>query len=216
MLCSTKVLTDPKNASIPHSYRYNAALMTPDPAQEARLQDLVSRAQNGDTDAFGSLYDHFFEHVYRYAAFRVPSGLAEDITADVFLKAWEKLHTYKARRGIPFSAWLFRIARHTVIDAYRSRQELEEVPEDLEDGDEFNRAEARVKRRHLLRVVRTAMDRLPNRYQEVLELSFLAELPSAEVARVLRMRRGAVRTLKFRALRKLEEALPPEFRDGSL
>lgn len=178
--------------------------------EEADLQDLVRRSQEGDTEAFAGIYNHYFESVYRFTAFRVPEEMAEDIVADVFVKAWEKIHTYKLRRNVPFGAWIFRIARHTLVDAYRSYQKMEEVPEDIEDSDEFNRAETRVKRKYLLKMVRGAMDELPKRYQEVLHLSYVAELPNDEVARVLKMRSGAARTLKFRALKKLEENLPPE------
>lgn len=177
---------------------------------EGELQQLVHQSQNGDTEAFGKVYDHFFDPIYRYAAFRVPDEIAEDLVADIFVKAWEKIHTYKAQKNVPFGAWLFRIARYTVIDSYRSKQVVEEVPEDMEDTDTLNRAETRVKRRHLLRTVRNAMSELPGKHREILELSYMAGLPNGEIARVLKMREGAVRTLKSRALKKLETLLPPE------
>jgi len=182
--------------------------------EEADLKDLVYKAQEGDTDAFGRIYDHYFESVYRFTAFRVPNEMVEDLVADIFVKAWEKLHTYKVQKNVPFGAWIFRIARHKLIDAYRSQKKLEEVPEDIEDMDELNRAETRVKRKHLLKMVRGAMNELPKRYQEVLQLSYVADLPSDEVARVLKMRNGAARTLKFRALKKLEELLPPDIQEN--
>jgi len=182
--------------------------------EEADLKDLVLQSKEGDTDAFGKLYDHYFDSVYRFIAFRVPEEIAEDLVADIFVKAWEKLHTYKVQRKVPFGAWLFRIARYTLIDAYRAQRKLEEVPEDMEDTDELNRAETRVKRKHLLAMVRGAMDELPKRYQEVLHLSYIADLPSDEVARVLKIRNGAARTLKFRALKKLEELLPSDIQEN--
>lgn len=180
------------------------------PVPEAELQKLVRMSQGGDTDAFGKIYDHFFTPVYRYAAFRLPQEVAEDTTADVFVKAWEKLHTYKPHRNVPFGAWLFRIARHAVIDVYRSQRGFEEVPESLPDTDSLNRAESRTQRNETLQIVRAALDRLPKRYREVLLLIYVSELPHNEVARVLRLSEGGVRILKMRALRKLEEHLPPE------
>jgi RNA polymerase sigma-70 factor (ECF subfamily) len=182
---------------------------------EEQLQRLVLQAQDGDTDAFEQLYLQFFLPIYRYTAFRVPSDIAEDIVADVFVKAWEKLHQYKVRKGIPFGAWLFRIARHTVIDAYRRERHFEEVPDTLADPDLLNRADAGMKNAELLRAVREAMDQLPRRYREILMLSYIADLPTSEVARVLRMTEGGVRILKFRALRKLESFLPPDIRESS-
>ena len=182
---------------------------------EEELQLLVALAQDGDTDAFEKLYLNFFLPIYRYTAFRIDADAAEDIVADVFVKAWEKLHKYKPQRGIPFGAWLFRIARHTVIDAYRRDRDFEEVSEEYADPDALNRADAHTKTADTLRIVRTALDQLPRRYKEILILSYIAELPHNEVARVLRMTEGGVRILKFRALRKLESLLPPDINDRS-
>lgn len=176
---------------------------------------LVRRAQEGDTEAFEKLYEHFFVPVYRYAAFRLPRSIAEDTVADIFVKVWEKLHRYKERRGIPFGAWLFRIARYTVIDVYRSQRGFEEVPEDLPDADPLNHPSRTVEQGELLRIVRAALAELPRRYREVLVLTFIAELPHSEVARVLRMTEGGVRVLKLRALRRLETLLPPEYRNSA-
>lgn len=184
--------------------------MIPPPLEEAALQQLIRQAQDGDTEAFGKIYDHFFVSVYRYCAFRLPKEVAEDTTADIFVKAWEKLHTYKLHRGIPFAAWLFRIARYTVIDTYRTSRGFEEVPESFPDADHFNRAETRLEHTDTLRIVRKALEDLPPRYREVLLLTFVSELPYSEVARVLRMTEGGVRILKLRALRKLEGLLPPD------
>lgn len=182
--------------------------------EEAVVLALVTRAQSGDTEAFGRLYDHFFLPIYRYTAFRVQGELVEDLVSDIFVKAWEKLHTFKARKNIPFGAWLFRIARHTIIDTYRSQRHFEEVSEELADEDVLNRADHSLRQKDLLRIVRGALDQLPRRYREVLLLSYVAELPSREVARVLRSSEGGVRVLKMRALRKLESFLPVEMKNS--
>jgi len=181
--------------------------------QQMVLPEYVRRAQAGDTEAFAKVYDMYFVQVYRYTAFRVPKEIAEDLVADIFVKAWEKLHTYQERKGVPFAAWLFRIARYTVIDAYRTHRGFEEVPETVEDSDIFNRADTKIGREEMLSIVNTAMTKLPERYREVLLLSYMAELPHAEIGRVLKLREGAVRILKHRALRKLEEHLPENIRE---
>ncbi len=177
---------------------------------EAEVRSLVIRAQKGSTEAFGKLYDLYFEAIYRYVAFRLPADVVEDLVADIFVKAWEKLHTYKVRRKVPFGAWLFRIARNAVVDTHRSRKQWEEVPEHMEDTDTFNRTENRVTQKHVLKNVRGAMDRLPSRYREGLQLSYIADLPHDEIAKVMRTSEGSVRILKHRALRKLETLLPPD------
>lgn len=181
----------------------------------AQIRALVAKAQNGDTDAFGQIYDHFFDQVYRFSAFRVPQDIAEDLTADIFVKAWEKIHTYKLRKNVPFGAWLFRIARNMVVDAYRGQKIIEEVPDTLEDHDRLNAADTRVKSKETVVIVRKAMEKLPKRYQDILSLSFLADLPHDEIARILRISEGSVRILKFRALKKLEEFLPPDFEESA-
>lgn len=183
---------------------------------EADLQALIAQAQEGDTEAFAKVYDQFFLPVYRYCAFRLPKEVAEDTTADIFVKAWEKLHTYKIQKSVPFGAWLFRIARYSVIDVYRSQRGFEEMPEDVIDTDQLNRADDRLQRNETLRLVRDALDKLPNRYREILLLTYVSEMPYSEVARVLRMTEGGVRILKMRALRKFETFLPPELRRETL
>lgn len=185
-------------------------MSSPDSLSEAELQELVAKAQDGDTEAFSGVYDHFFIPVFRYVRFRLPAEIAEDTTADIFVRVWEKLHKYKSHRSVPFGAWVFRIARHMVIDAYRAHRVTDAIPDELVDPDLLNRAETRTERADLLRIVRGALDQLPRRYREVLLLTFVAELPHSEVARVLRMTEGGVRILKMRALRKLEGLLPPE------
>ncbi len=191
-------------------FLYTPAPMETERTPEAELQSWIAAAQEGDESAFEKLYGEFFSQVYRYAAFRLPKELAEDVTADVFVKAWEKLHTYKARSGVPFAAWLFRIARHGVIDVYRSQRGVEEVSDALADPDMLNRADTATRRNEVLKAVRSAVGQLPKRYQDVLLLSYVGDLPTSEVARVLRMTEGGVRILKMRALRKLEGYLPPD------
>lgn len=184
--------------------------MSFDIRDEEEIRQLVQRAQEGDTEAFGKIYDYFFTPVYRYAAFRLPSQIAEDTVADIFVKAWEKLHTYTVHKDVPFGAWLFRIARYSVIDVYRTQRGFEEISETLPDPDTWNRADTAVRRKYVLQTVREALEKLPRRYRDVLLLIFVSELSHNEVARVMRMTEGGVRILKLRALRKLETFLSPD------
>lgn len=169
---------------------------------------LVARAQNGDTEAFGKIYDAYLTPIYRYVVFRYPEDLAEDLVSDIFVKAWEKLHTYQDRAGIPFSAWLFRIARHTLIDAYRASRGFEELTEQMEDEDPRSSPEKRMERTLSVARVRSALGELPSTYREVLLLHYVAGLGHREVAKALRRTEGSVRILKLRALKKLETFLP--------
>ena len=173
------------------------------------LKSLVQRAQDGDTESFGKIYDAFLTPIYRYVVFRFPEELAEDLVADIFVKAWEKLHTYKVRAGVPFGAWLFRIARYSVIDAYRSQRGFEEITEDIPDEKRENDPRSRIERNLTVAVVRKALKKLPTDYRDVLLLHYVAGLPHSEIAHSLSMTEGYVRILKFRGLKKLEALLPP-------
>ncbi len=177
---------------------------------EHAIQALVLKARESDTVAFEELYNHFFKPVYRYCAFRLPKEIAEDVTADVFVKVWENLPKYQPHPKIPFGAWLFRIVRNQIVDVYRKEPTMGEMPEDVADHDMFNRADHSTKHKELVNVMKVAMDQLPSRYREILLLSFVSELPTHEVARVLKMTEGSVRILKHRALKKLETYLPPD------
>ena len=183
--------------------------MGPLDTKEQAILKLVKEAKEGSTESFSKFYDHYFEQIYRYAALRVPTEVAEDLVADIFVKAWEKIHMFREQRGVPFGAWLFRIARNEVIDTYRTSKTWEEVDDALIDTDKENRADTEANRAFLLKIVRKAMDNLPRKYSEVLSLCFIADLSHAEAAKVLRCSEGSVRVLKFRALQKLKEELPP-------
>ncbi|OGJ59915.1 hypothetical protein A2881_02155 [Candidatus Peribacteria bacterium RIFCSPHIGHO2_01_FULL_55_13] len=189
-------------------------MVAPKALTSDEVRQLVMEAQSGDTGAFSKLYDFYFPQVFRYCAFRAPAEVAEDLVAEVFVKAWEKLHTYKVQKDIPFGAWLFRVARYTVIDAYRTSRTWEDLDETLEDPDTLNSADGMLRQKEVVRVVRKALNALPRRYRDVLVLHYIAGLPSDEVARVLRLSQGASRILKFRALKKLEQELPSEYREG--
>src|ERR671934_1572197 len=95
---------------------------------DAALDRLVEEARSGDSWAFGRLFDHFYEPIYRYIASRIqrPSD-AEDLTQLVFVKALEALPRYEAR-GIPFGGWLFRLARNAIIDQSRTRRDHHSLP----------------------------------------------------------------------------------------
>src|SRR5690242_16938052 len=94
---------------------------------DAAIERLVADARDGDTWAFGVIFDHYHEAIYRFIASRVnrPSD-AEDLTQHVFVKALEALPRYEAR-GVPFGGWLFRLARNAVIDHVRTRREHSEL-----------------------------------------------------------------------------------------
>src|SRR5512135_2066488 len=96
------------------------------PARLDKERELIKRAQRGDPLAFGELYECHASAIFRFLCAHLNSRMdAEDLTGEVFLKAWLSLPRYN-ERGVPFLAFLFRIARNILVDHYRrsSRQEV--------------------------------------------------------------------------------------------
>jgi RNA polymerase sigma-70 factor (ECF subfamily) len=167
---------------------------------------LIRGAQQADVEAFGELYRRHFERVYRYVAFQVRSEVeAEDLTADVFLRAYRAIGGYQSR-GVPFSAWLFRIARNSVIDFWRRRRPMAPLESVVGASAEVSHDDA-LERALLKEEIATAMARLTDAQRQVLALRFGAGLASAEVARIMKRSEGAVKALQHAGLDTLRRQL---------
>jgi RNA polymerase sigma-70 factor (ECF subfamily) len=128
---------------------------------------------------------------------------AEDITSITFMKAWEKLPAYK-ERGVPFRAWLFRIARNATIDHYRTRRPVESLDEivgfsDPKEPSVSDTFESKLESQEVREMIRA----LTPLQKEVIVLKFLAGFSTSEVAEYLGKGEGAVRAIQMRALRAL-------------
>lgn len=157
---------------------------------------LVEAAQK-DPTKFGELYEIHFERVYAFVARRVHDrDLAEDLTSDVFHKALANLHRFEWR-GVPFAAWLFRIAANAIVD--RSKRAAKEVVEDPPEGSTEMNLEEIDHRARLFRLV----DRLPADQRRVVAMRFAEEKSIREIAQELGRTEGAVKQLQFRALQNL-------------
>ena len=174
-----------------------------------RDEDLVRAAQAGNAAAFGQLYERYFDKVYNYVSFKVGSPAeAEDIAGQVFLRALESLPVYKWT-GVPFQAWLFRIAHNLLVDALRrrARRPSEPLDETMPDRSAVADPEAwlaaKVAREGLLH----AVERLTELQRQVISLKFAAGLKNAEVAHVLGRTEGAVKALQHAAIQSLQRQL---------
>lgn len=171
---------------------------------------LVHQAKSGDADAFAQLYDAYVERVYRFVYFRVTDTMvAEDITSQVFLKAWEHLDRYQAG-GSPFLAWLYTIARNQVIDYYRTYKEsvaLDDIGPLPANGHTLDET---IDGMDDLETMRNAMQYLTEEQQQVLTLKFIAGLSTQDIARMMKKREGAIRALQMRALQTLAKLLEEE------
>ena len=173
--------------------------------------DLARRATAGEAEAFGVLYDRYVDAVYRYVFYRVRNEAeAEDVTSDVFLKALRAMPRYQPRQ--PFLAWLYRIARNSVID--RARRQRPQVPfEDLRlhpGADRIVDPNEQLDRISDSAELRAAIARLTPLQQDVIVLRYVEGLGTGEIARLLGRRDGTVRGIEVRALGALRAALPRE------
>ncbi|MEZ4210388.1 MAG: RNA polymerase sigma factor [Patescibacteria group bacterium] len=166
--------------------------------------NLVIDAQKGDEQAFGQIYDIWATKVYRFIYIKVKDApTAEDITSEVFLKAWERIHQYRPQANAKFSTWLYTVARNTIIDHYRATKTTEisfdDLPEiaDLE-GDEIYQEATDLDK---------ALTQLPAEYEKVLRLRFVDGHSISKVAQIVRKKEDNVRAITSRALKKLREIL---------
>ena len=171
-------------------------------------RQLVLRAQDGDAEAFGHLYDAYMERIYRFIYFRVDDQqTAEDITSQVFLKAWSNLHRFRFSRT-PYLAWLYTIAHNTVIDHYRTRKPttaLEDVQ--LSQPDYSEAVENKIDLAVEMKSIKAAMYNLTSDQQQVLTLRFIDGMSNTEIAQHLGKREGAIRALQMRGLQALAKQL---------
>jgi RNA polymerase sigma-70 factor (ECF subfamily) len=167
--------------------------------------DLVKRAQGGDVNAVGELYDRHHESIFRYVQSRVyDRDLAEDLTGEIFTRMVTSLPGYRLR-GIPFRAWLYRIARNLVVDHYRKESGRVSVP--LYHAESTGEAASNpawiVEHKLTLERVQRALARLDPSQQEVVVLRFLLGLSLREVALTLNKTVAAVKSLQHRGLKAL-------------
>lgn len=177
-----------------------------DPRQEER--ELIRRAKR-DPAAFGELYEQHVERIYSYVFYRTGNRqVAEDLTARVFERALHHIPRYKDK-GVPFSAWLYRIAHNLVANWHRDRSRRPVVALDerilITGASSHPEAEAisHEERSTLLDVVRG----LPADRQQLLILKFVERLSNAQIGEIMGRTEGAIKSLYHRTLSALREEL---------
>jgi RNA polymerase sigma-70 factor (ECF subfamily) len=191
----------------------------PDPGDAAaEVWALVERAQAGEAEAFGLIYDRYMDTVFRFIYFRVGNRqLAEDLTSDTFLRALKRIGSF-TWQGRDLGAWLVTIARNLVADHFKSgRYRLEVTTGDVLDADREDRGpegspEAAVVD-HITNVaLLSAVKQLNPEQQECIVLRFLQGFSVAETAKAMGKNEGAIKALQYRAVRALARLLPDGFR----
>ena len=177
--------------------------------QEYHEEDVLRRASQGDRDAFGQLYERYVERIFNYVYYRTGNPHdAEDLTARVFQRAMNHIRNY-TDRGVPFSAWLYRIAHNLVANWHRDRSRKQEIPiDDLPilptkgDHPEKNLVHSQ-EQESLLKMIR----KLPPERQNLLILKFVENMSNAEIGEIMGRSEGAVKSLYHRTLLALRDQL---------
>lgn len=178
--------------------------------------DLVGRAQQGDTAAFGELYDRYVDVVFRYVLFRVGDrNLAEDVTSETFLRALRRISTV-SYQGRDVGAWFVTIARNLVLDHVKSsRYRLEVVTAEIADAPAAISAPAGGPEHEVLAAATNAelmacVAKLNADQQECILLRFMQGLSVAETAAIMGRNEGAIKALQHRAVRRLAQLMPED------
>jgi RNA polymerase sigma-70 factor, ECF subfamily len=187
------------------------------PESATEVWRLVQRAQAGDVEAFGALYDRYADTVFRFIYFRVSTRqLAEDLTSETFLRALRRINSF-TWQGRDLGAWLVTIARNLVADHFKSgRYRLEVSTAEVLDADRPDRdpegsPESAVLDKLTNQTLLEAVKRLNPEQQECIVLRFLQGFSVAETAQAMSKNEGAIKALQYRAVRSLARLLPEGF-----
>ena len=175
--------------------------------QELSDEAALALAKQGDQEAYGLLYLRYVNRIYNYVYYRTGNQYdAEDLTARVFFRAMKHIPNY-TDRGLPLSAWLYRIAHNLVANWHRDNSRRKEVSLDeillvRPDGDHPESVLIKVEdQEKLLNVIRVLH---PDR-QQLLILKFVEHLSNAEVGQIMGRTEGAIKSLYHRTLLELRE-----------
>lgn len=183
---------------------------------ETRDESLLIEQAKSDPGAFGLLYENYLQKIYNYVYYRTGNHHdAEDLTAKTFQRAMKHISRYE-QRGVPFSAWLYRIAHNVVANWHRDQsrrkvvaldelvlyQRWQQSPEGLVEENE--------EKRELLKVIR----RLPADRQQLLILKFVEGMSNEAIGQIMGRSEGAIKSLYHRTLLALRKEIVPQSQRG--
>lgn len=172
-------------------------------------EDALTRAADGDTEAFGILYDRYLGRIYNYIFYRTGNQHdAEDLTSRVFSRAMKHINNYQDR-GVPFSAWLYRIAHNLVANWHRDNSRRQEITLDdtFKTGPDRELPETTLMRSETEDALMHIIRGLPDDRQQLLILKFVEHLSNAEIGRVMGRTEGAIKSLYHRTLLSLRNEI---------
>jgi RNA polymerase sigma-70 factor (ECF subfamily) len=180
-----------------------------------REKELIHKAKN-DAQAFGELYDEYYSQIFGYVLRRTTSiDAAQDVTSEVFFKALKNIKKYRWR-GIPFSAWLYRIATNEIANNFRRNKRRQLLTEEIMNSTsdlntsaavEIAQAEADIKKHKDFLAIHANISRLPVKYQEVIVLRFFENKQLKDIGIILGKREGTIKSLLHRGLERLRKLM---------
>lgn len=177
-------------------------------------QEVIANAQK-NPEAFGRLYDEYYQPVFGFLYSRTGhSELTKDLTSETFFQVLKSLHRYKPQKGASFKSWLFAIAIAQVGNYYRQRAKMfevttEEAPEIVGHDDfrpdlAFQVGEDARDLQEKVELLRRMMKTLNQKQQNMLTLRYFSKLSVPEIAAIMRMKEGTVKSHIHRAIKKLQ------------
>jgi RNA polymerase sigma-70 factor (ECF subfamily) len=174
--------------------------------QQLTEAELIRRAQNGESEAIGVLFDRHHMRIYRYIRARIfDTQTAHDITGEVFLRMVANIHTFQSR-GVPFAAWLYQITRNYLADFVKKENRMKIVP--MAEGSFASHAAVNptvvIEQKMETEALQEALNQLDKIQRDVLILRFLVGHSLQETADILDKTVSAVKSIQFRSLKAMK------------
>ena len=188
------------------SLYYNQRMLEQD--RDLSEEVALINAAKTDPEAFGLLYERYVERIYNYIYFRVGgAGDAEDLTAKVFFKALRNIGGYR-HMGLPFSAWLYRIAHNLVANYHRDRFKIQEISIEnliVEDTNRSSAPEHMMETKQENDFLMSLVNDLSSQKRELIILKYVQKLSNEEIGQIFGKTEGAIKSLYHRTLVELKE-----------
>lgn len=172
---------------------------------------LFNQIKKQDQEAFIEAYDLYVNDIYRFTYFKVGSSEeAEDITSSVFLKTWNYVQHQNIDKSKSLKALMYKIARNSIIDHYRSKKAEVSIDDDGNNIDAVDERQNISKNLELssdFEIIKDSLLQLKDEYKEIIIMRFIDELSLTEIAQILGKSKGNTRVLSHRAMEALKEII---------
>ena len=168
----------------------------------------VRKVRMGNADAFGKLYLKYIDPIYRFVYYKVgqDKDIAEDLTETVFFKAWKSVGSLKDNKA-NIRAWFYKIARNTVIDYFRTKDESVSLDEAIDAKDNGKTLEEKIHEKLTIEKIKQEMKNLTGIQREVIILRFIEGLSCKEAGEILNKDEASVRAIQYRGIQELRKNL---------